>query len=215
MTVTAASAASAPGTAPASTSLSSLTSNFSDFLRLLMTQLQNQDPTSPMDTNTFTSQLVQYASVEQQINTNSSLGKLIEATQSNTVLQSSSLVGKQVRVAGDHAPLQDGQATLQFTSPTAQTVSLGIYSDSGVKLRDATIKASAGDNSWSWDGRDSAGNKVADGSYKIVAVDGSGTTLTTTATGTVTGVARTGSTVNLSLGALSTAIDNVQSVGGG
>ena len=54
-----------------------------------MTQLQHQDPTSPMDTNAFTSQLVQFSSVEQQINTNTSLTKLIEATQGGSVLQAS------------------------------------------------------------------------------------------------------------------------------
>ena len=54
-------------------SLQSLSSNFSDFLGMLMTQLQNQDPTSPMDSNQFTSELVQFSGVEQQINTNTSL----------------------------------------------------------------------------------------------------------------------------------------------
>ena len=53
--------------------LASLSSNFSDFLNLLMTQLKNQDPTSPMDANSFTSELVEFSSVEQQINTNTSL----------------------------------------------------------------------------------------------------------------------------------------------
>ena len=221
MTVSATSASSgtattaATGTSAASTSLSSLTNNFSDFLGLLMTQLQNQDPTSPMDTNTFTSQLVQYASVEQQINTNSSLTKLIQATQSNTVLQSSSLVGKDVQVSGDHVPLQDGKAVVQFTVPSDETVSVGLYSAAGVKLRDTTIKATAGDNSWTWDGKDSQGNKLADGSYKVVAVDPSGTALTTTTTGTVTGLQRSADSVNVNLGALSTSIGNVQSVTGG
>ena len=64
-----------------SSALSSLDSNFQDFLSMLMTQLQNQDPTSPMDTNEFTSELVQFSSVEQQINTNSNLEQLITLTQ--------------------------------------------------------------------------------------------------------------------------------------
>src|SRR3954453_23870144 len=110
MTTTAAAAATVPGaTSSAKTSLSSLTSNFGDFLNLLMTQLKNQDPSSPMDTNAFTSQLVQYASVEQQINANSNLTKLIEATQSNGMLESGSVVGKQATVTSDHFILQDGK----------------------------------------------------------------------------------------------------------
>src|SRR3954454_22970179 len=109
MTVTATSAAaSAAPAAPNSTG--TLTSNFNDFLKLLMTQLQNQDPTSPMDTNAFTSQLVQYASVQQQISANTNLTTLIQATQSNTMLQAGALVGRTVQVSSDHLPLQNGAA---------------------------------------------------------------------------------------------------------
>src|SRR5437763_13813440 len=140
-TATAAAPAASPAAASPKTSLSSLTSNFSDFLNLLMTQLKNQDPTSPMDTNAFTSQLVQYASVEQQINANSNLTKLIEATQSNAMLQSGSVVGKQAIVASDHLVLQDGNAIVGFNSPSAQRVSVGIYSPSGVKLNELSLDA--------------------------------------------------------------------------
>ena len=64
---------SASAAANATNPLVALSSNFNDFLQMLMTQLQNQDPTSPMDTNEFTSELVQFSGVEQQINTNASL----------------------------------------------------------------------------------------------------------------------------------------------
>ena len=131
-------AASATSSTGANTSLSSLTSNFSDFLSLLMTQLKNQDPTSPMDTNTFTSQLVQYASVEQQINTNSNLTQLIQATQSNAMLQSGSVVGKQATLTSDHVALQDGNGVVGFSSASAQRVTIGIYSDSGLKLKEVS-----------------------------------------------------------------------------
>ena len=74
------SSATAPQTGLALTALSG---NFGDFLKLLMTQLQHQDPTSPLDTNQFTSELVQFSAVEQQINTNTSLTKLIQLTQAS------------------------------------------------------------------------------------------------------------------------------------
>src|SRR5271154_7325263 len=91
--------ASTAATPAASTDpLSSLSSNFGDFLNLLMTQLQNQDPTSPMDANSFTSELVEFSSVEQQINTNTSLTQLIQLTQSGQVEQSASIVGHQVEL---------------------------------------------------------------------------------------------------------------------
>src|ERR1700733_9299991 len=89
----AATTAAGGSTAASKGALTSLTSNFQDFLGMLMTQLQNQDPTSPMDTNQFTNELVEFSGVEQQINTNSSLTQLIQLTQSGQVEQSASLVG--------------------------------------------------------------------------------------------------------------------------
>ena len=88
------STASAAAQQTGSAALNSLSANFGDFLKLLMTQLQNQDPTSPLDTNQFTSELVQFSSVEQQINTNTSLTQLIQLTQAGEVMQASSMTGK-------------------------------------------------------------------------------------------------------------------------
>ena len=93
-----ATAAAATGSTAASqtgsAALNSLSANFGDFLNLLMTQLQNQDPTSPLDTNQFTSELVQFCSVEQQIDTNTSLTQLIQATQGSEIMQASAMTGK-------------------------------------------------------------------------------------------------------------------------
>ena len=179
--ITTATAASAKASTDASTkgnALSSLGSNFSDFLTLLMTQLKNQDPTSPLDTNQFTSQLVQFTSVEQQINTNSSLTKLIQLTQ--------------------------GGEVLQFTTSGSEPVSIGIYSDAGVKLRDAVVTSQPGRNDWLWDGKDSQGIAVPDGAYRtIVSTQTDGNTQTGSATqelpftvrGVATGVQKAGSTL--------------------
>ena len=207
-------------TAPAATSakpaaLSSLTSNYNDFLKLLMTQLQNQDPTSPMDTNQFTSQLVQYSSVEQQINTNASLTQLIHLTQGAEILQSSALVGKPVTVTSDHIALQGGKGTVQFDTATAQPVSIGVYSDAGVKLRDTAITSQPGHNAWSWDGRDNQGKVVPDGSYRTVATTESGGAtkeLPFTISGTATGVQKSGNALQVQLGALSVDLSAVQSL---
>src|SRR5580698_3423462 len=111
--------------------LSSLSSNFSDFLSLLMTQLQNKDPTSPLDSNQFTSELVQFSSVEQQINTNTSLTQLIQLTQGGEVMQASAMTGKQVTVQSTQVPLQSGQGTINFTAPGVEPVAIAIYNSSG------------------------------------------------------------------------------------
>ncbi len=219
MTIAVTAPTASPAT-PASTqkpagALASLTGNFTDFLSLLMTQLKNQDPTSPMDTNAFTSQLVQYASVEQQIGANSNLTKLIQATQSNTVLQASALVGKDVLVTNDHLSLQGSTAQIHFTSPSAEPVNIGIYSDTGTKILTTTVQAQAGNNNWTWDGRNADGTPMPDGAYKLVVNEPSGAALATTITGRVTGLQRTAETVSISLGALNTDVGSIQSIANG
>ena len=78
---------SAPGSAPSGqTALTALSSNFGDFLNMLMTQLKNQDPSSPLDSNQFTQELVSFSGVEQQINTNNSLTQLIQLTQAGELM---------------------------------------------------------------------------------------------------------------------------------
>ncbi len=214
-TVTAGSATPAAATSATGSAQKSLTSNYNDFLKLLMTQLQNQDPTSPMDTNQFTSQLVQYSSVEQQIATNTSLTQLIQLTQGGEVLQASSLVGKPVTVTSDHIALQGGKGAVQFNTTSAEPVSIGIYSDAGTKLRDAVVSSQPGQNTWSWDGTDNQGNTVADGSYRTVVQGQTGDTaqdLPFTVSGTATGVQKSGNTLQVALGALKVDMSAVQSL---
>lgn len=208
----------AGGASPASGgALASLSGNFNDFLKLLMTQLQNQDPTKPLDTNQFTSQLVQFASVEQQINTNSSLTQLIQLTQGSELMQSSSMVGKQVAVKSDYMPLQGGTGSLSFTAPATEQAAIAIYSDTGQKVRDQLVTASKGENSWRWDGTDNAGASVPDGSYRVAVVgvnpDGTTAALPFAVMGTATGVNKQGNAVQLQLGPLATDFSTILSVG--
>ncbi len=217
----AASTSAAAGTSAAAqtgtTALSSLAGNFTDFLKMLMTQLQNQDPTSPMDTNAFTTELVQFSSVEQQINTNTSLTSLIQLTQAGEVMQGSNMTGKQVTVTSDHLALQNGKGTIQFSTATAQPVAIAIYSDSGTKLQDATLTSVKGSNTWTWDGTDASGRTLPDGAYKVAvaAADSSGTVsaLPFSVVGTATGVQSLSSGMQLQIGALSVDFSKVQSVG--
>lgn len=197
--------------------LSSLSSNFSDFLNLLMTQLQNQDPSSPMDSNSFTSELVEFSSVEQQINTNSSLTQLIQLTQASDVTQSAALLGKQVTVQSSELPLQNGSATVNFTAATAEPVSITVQGPSGNTLQQVTVNAAQGNNTWNWNGASSSGQTLPDGAYAVVVTGGqAGTTATAlpfTVVGTATGVTTANNTVNLQLGALSVPFTSVTSVG--
>jgi flagellar basal-body rod modification protein FlgD len=216
-----ATASAASGTSAATqtgaTALRSLSGNFTDFLNMLMTQLQNQDPTSPMDTNAFTTELVQFSSVEQQINTNTSLTSLIQLTQAGEVMQGSNMTGKQVTVTSDHLALQNGKGTIQFATSTAQPVAIAIYNDSGTKLQDATLTSVKGTNTWTWDGSNASGATMPDGAYKVAvaAADSSGTVsaLPFSVVGTATGVQSLSTGMQLRIGALSVDFSKVQSVG--
>jgi flagellar basal-body rod modification protein FlgD len=197
--------------------LTSLSSNFSSFLNLLMTQLQNQDPTSPMDANSFTTELVQFSGVEQQINTNTSLTQLIQLTQEADVTQSSAMLGKQVAVQSTEMPLQNGTGTLNFTAPTAEPVSIVVQNANGVTLQQVNVNAAQGANTWHWNGATSNGQTLPDGAYTVVvSAGGSGaaaTNLPFTVVGTATGVTTANNSVNLQLGALSVPFTAVTSVG--
>lgn len=208
----AAAAATAAATTGAS-AIGSLAGNFNDFLKLLMTQLQNQDPSAPMDANQFTSQLVQFASVEQQINTNTSLTKLIDATQGSTLLQATALVGQSVDVKSDQLSLQNGAAGIRFNAASPGTVKVGIYSQAGLKLREASIDATAGANAWSWDGRSSSGAKLPDGTYKVAVLNADGSAQPFTVSAVATGVQKVNDAMKVKLGALEVNFSAVQSVG--
>jgi len=159
-------------TSPSTDPLASLSSNFGDFLNLLMTQLQNQDPTSPMDANSFTSELVEFSSVEQQINTNTSLTQLIQLTQAADVTQSSAILGKQVTVQSTQIPLQNGSGALNFTAPAAEPVTITVQGANGGTLQQVSMNATQGTNTWNWNGTNSSGQTVPDGAYTVTVTGG-------------------------------------------
>lgn len=197
--------------------LSQLSGNFSDFLNMLMTQLQNQDPTSPLDTNQFTSELVEFSGVEQQINTNNSLTQLIQLTQAGEVMQGSSMAGKQVSATSTQIPLQNGSGSVSFTAPSAETVAITITNSSGQAVRSALVSATQGQNTWNWNGESDNGSSLPDGAYGIsvnpMNSDGSTTPLTFSVTGTVTGVTSSGSNgVQLELGSVTVPFTSITSM---
>jgi flagellar basal-body rod modification protein FlgD len=196
--------------------LESLSGNFQDFLGMLMTQLQNQDPTSPMDANQFTSELVQFASVEQQINTNTALTQLISLTQSDALLQSSSIMGDKVQLASNQMPLQNSSGSLTFTAATAGPAVITISNSAGAQVLATKVNATAGSNTWTWNGQDAEGTMLPDGSYSVSVTGtgsvGSGTALPFTVSGTVTGVLNNRGTLDLQFGSQIAPFSTVQSV---
>src|SRR5262252_6561989 len=102
MTVTPATSAASTATQP--DAMKQLSGNFSTFLTLLTTQLKNQDPTAPMDSNQFTQQLVEFSAVEQQINTNKNLQSLISLQTSAETINALPMVGKTIQYNESTAP---------------------------------------------------------------------------------------------------------------
>src|SRR5262249_43664607 len=162
-------------TAPSGTSVanSSLTGqqqiagNFDQFLKLLTTQLQNQNPLDPLDTNQFTEQLVQFAQVEQQINMNTSLTQLIALQQTAQTTQAVGLVGATVTVDGATAKLADGSATWTYSPTKAGTATITIKDATGQLAYSGTQTVMPGEQNFTWNGKGNNGAQWPDGNYTI------------------------------------------------
>ncbi|HEV8388694.1 MAG TPA: flagellar hook capping FlgD N-terminal domain-containing protein [Dongiaceae bacterium] len=217
MTVT--SLSSLTGTTAATSTTSSSTTqqlfdNYETFLTLLTTQIQNQDPLDPMDTSEFTNQLVQYASVEQQIETNDVLSEIRDLTSWSVNTLALSYVGKTVEIDSDYAPLQDGQATWSYNlDDTADSVTLRVVDQNGDVVYEADGELDAGSHTFSWDGMDADGNQLADGPYRLEVVatddDGNAVSAGVTSFGKVTKVSTEDGDITLQIGDISLEIDDV------
>lgn len=150
-----------------------LAEDFDDFLKILLTQLQVQDPTEPMDTEAFTDQLVQFAEVEQSINQNSKLdnieGLLRQSNALNSITSGAvDYVGKVVTVDDSIRPKTDSGAQWPYIlADDAELVSIGIANDKGeiVLFKNEEIKG--GQNVFVWDGTDNFGQPLPNGNYQL------------------------------------------------
>jgi len=164
-------------TTGSSTASGTIAGNFQTFLTLLTTQLQNQNPLDPLDTNQFTQQLVQFASVEQQLKANDQLTALVTLQQANQSTQALAFVGKTAVVDGSTATLTNAQATWDLSLPSSSDLTVNISNAAGQTVYTGKYSASAGNNQpFSWNGKGSDGTQWPDGAYTLTAtaVDGSG-----------------------------------------
>lgn len=199
--------------------LKSLDANFDQFLRLLTTQMQNQDPLKPMDNNEMTQQLVAFANVEQNIATNTKLDKLITLQQGTMTGNNLGYLGRMVEATGDQVALVSGVADLFYNVPTAGTAARIDILDSNKKvIRSISgADASAGEHRVVWDGKNDAGTQVDDGTYRlnvaITSPDPNKPILAATrSSGYVTGVDMTDGSTVLSLGKLKIKVEDVLGV---
>src|SRR6266705_4032507 len=120
------SSSASSGSSLSSTTDTTLAGNFQTFLTLLTTQLQNQNPLDPLDTNQFTQQLVQFASVEQQLKTNDQLTTLVSLQQTAQSTQALGFVGKTAVVDGNTTALSSSSATWELNIPSSSAVTVTI-----------------------------------------------------------------------------------------
>jgi flagellar basal-body rod modification protein FlgD len=166
-----------------------------DFLRLLTTQLQNQDPLQPMDSQAFIAQLAQFTTVEELDGIGQKLDTMSLGQASSNQLGTASLVGKDVLFRADHVTLAAGSpAPFQVTLPAATSATTAIIADqSGRVVRTLDLGAqSAGTFNVPWDGHDQSGAALPSGDYVITVTaagtDGSKVDAATALRGTVAGV---------------------------
>lgn len=161
----------------AEASKAKLDEDLNKFLNLLVTQLKNQDPLDPMDATEFTSQLVQFASVEQQIYQNSNLEKLLLTAQVSQVSNLSGFLGTTVEGTSDTFNLANSSATFTYDlQAPANSNTITIADDSGKTVFTTNGVLDAGKQTYTWDGLDDLGNQMADGSYTVTvsALDSAG-----------------------------------------
>ena len=211
-------------TAAAATASSSqqLAGNFDTFLQLLTTQLQNQDPLSPMDTTQFTEQLVSFAGVEQQIDMNTNLQTLISMQQSSESLQALQLVGANVTINSNTATLSNATstpATWGFSSPSPATGAVTITSSTGQVAYTGTTSLSAGSQTYTWNGQGNNGVTWPDGNYTLsinaVGANGQAVTISTQVQGTISSVNVSQNPPQVTVGGQSYPLSSIQSINSG
>jgi flagellar basal-body rod modification protein FlgD len=198
---------SSSSTASSSSSSSSSSLGQDAFLQLLVTQLQYQDPLSPMDDKEFVAELAQFSSLEQLTEINTGIDNLATLGKEQQLMGAVNFIGKTIEATGTAVSLASGAATpVTLTLPEdASTCLVNVLNSSGTIVRTVDLGAtSAGDVSFTWDGKDYDGNTMDDGTYQVAVTatdaDGNVMTVTSTMTGTVTGITQTDGTYYLDIG---------------
>lgn len=216
MSVAATTASSVTSTAATSSSSSTTTSlTSSDFLNLLVNELQTQDPLDPTNSTDFINQLTSYANFDEQQTLNTNLSSLATSFNSLLTLNASNYIGKTVEAKADTATLQNGQASFGYSlNSAASSVTLSVSDSSGNVVWTGSGTTTAGSNSFAWDGKTTDGTQLSDGgqySLSVAATDSSGNAISgyTTVSGTVTGVDSSSGTPMLTVGGTSISISSI------
>ncbi|OEO29263.1 flagellar hook capping protein [Devosia insulae DS-56] len=141
--------------------------NFDTFLQLLTTQLKNQNPLDPLDTNQFTQQLVQFTGVEQQLKTNEFLEAMMTSTQTANNSQAVSYVGKIVTASGVKTELVKGEAKWHFAVDSKADIIATVKDANGNVVYTKAGTVDKGESVFTWDGIGNDGQKKPEGTYSV------------------------------------------------
>jgi flagellar basal-body rod modification protein FlgD len=204
--------ATGSGSSTANSASSLGTLGGTDFITLMLAQLQNQDPTSPVDSNTFLTQLAQLSEVQGITSLNTSFGALSTALTSNQAMQASSLLGHQALVNSSTATIAAGATVTGAVNVPQSTsqVTLSITNSAGAVVSQINLGAqSAGLANFSWNGTTGSGSQAPAGTYTLAATYAGATSGSTAATTLVNGTVE-----SVSMGAGSSGLTlNVAGVG--
>jgi flagellar basal-body rod modification protein FlgD len=215
MTISATTSASTAATTTTSTASSKSTLTSSDFLSLLTSELQNQDPLNATSTTDFINQLTSYANFTEQESTNASMSSLASSFSSLVTLNSVNYIGHTVEAKADTATLSNGSATFGYSlSSAASDVSISVKDSSGNTVWTGSGTGNSGSNSFTWDGKNSSGTQLSDGgqyTISVTATDSAGNSVFnySTVTGTVTGIDTSTSTPSLTVNGVSVSASNI------
>jgi len=180
--------------------------DFNMFLKLLTTQMQNQDPLNPMDTSQYTQQLVQYSQVEQTVQQTGTLKDILTRLTSQDMAQASSYIGKEASFNSSSSALGAKPAAWNWTAGSgASSLTASVTDASGNVVATRPIDP-ASHGRFTWDGTKDDGSKAAAGSYSLAvkALDASGGDVTSTVNGlgVVDGVSAAAGVVSVSVGGM-------------
>ncbi|WP_158047154.1 flagellar hook assembly protein FlgD [Skermanella pratensis] len=183
----------AAATTKTEASRAKLTQDYDSFLKLLTTQMQNQDPLSPMESTEFTNQLVQFSQVEQQISQNDKLEKLLTMQTNNQTQASLGFIGLDVEASGNAFTFDGSTARMSYTLPeTSTSTAIQIKNEKGVVVRTLDGSRSASRQELTWDGKRNDGSAAPAGNYTLSVVapnaDGKLLTAKTSVYGRVSGI---------------------------
>jgi len=215
--ITSTGSSAAAATASGKTASKGIAENFDSFLLLLTTQLKNQSPLDPLDTNQFTQQLVQFASVEQQLKSNATLSALLTTVKASTTSNAASFIAMQVTADGATTRLSNGSAKWMLNAArNASQAAITIRDKNGGVVATRTGALAAGTQAFTWDGKTSTGTTAPDGDYTITvaALDssGQGVSVKTEIAGRVDAVDMTGDTPQLVIGSIRVPLASVKTL---